>query len=204
MLHNLQEYYQFFADNLSELQPHGLDITPEYCLLTSGVWQTVKAEFEDRGINSKVIFIMREPTCRLESGMRMTLGGKRSKVDPSNVDPNEMLLAEMKTLTKQKLSAYEKTVSALRGAFPEKDIFFGFYETMFEPSEITRLSHFIDGDPVLFKPDEMVNSRPRPFSYSREVIDQAKAQYAPIWEFVSNEFGFDLSHWEKAIHELQA
>jgi hypothetical protein len=129
------------------------DITPSYSGLSAETFARIRAGFRRRGIGVKVLFLMRDPVERSFSAARM-LAAKESRRtataggDP--VTPDQWLRRNLQSDGMRLRSDYPATVAALTRVFAPEEIHLEFYETLFTPDGLARLSRFtgIAGDPA--------------------------------------------------------
>lgn len=201
---NPRNYFDYFDSILTEDTSFTSDITPSYSALSGKTFHTIKEEFNRRGIALKVIFIMREPISRLESAIKMQLRRKKTLRQTSNIDMAEKIRQAIPSSDNQIRSNYTYTCEQLDKTFNQKDIFYGFYETLFSEKEILRLSKFLDIDLKHFNSGNVVNSTAKLFKYNKQEIDNFKAMVYDRYQFVADRFGFDLSLWDQSLSTITA
>lgn len=180
MIANQQEYYDYFESLLS-IKGAALtgDFTPEYSLLNKEVLAEIKNSFRERGISVKVIFLMRDPVERIWSASRMTKRVLGREVG---------LLDEYKSKFVEMLTRYEIIVPKIRSVFPEEDIYFNFYENLFNEKIIDELLEFLSLPKRSPRFDKRVNES------KYEIIDESErkvvgAYYAETYNYINREFG---------------
>lgn len=201
---NVQNYFDYF-DYLhyqnSQISVVG-DITPAYCGLSETVFASLKHNLENKGFKVKLIFLLRDPIERIWSQLRMqkkyaSKGGNKSG---GYSDEKELFnfysASEMEFRTR-----YEKTIRNIEAVFPEKDILYEFYESLFNVSSIKKITEFL-GIPFL-EPDlnKMVNSSPKENSViSEECKKLVVAYYEETYKYCMNKFGKDVvtDRWESS------
>ncbi len=197
-----KKYFDYFDSLLIGNDCFTSDITPSYSGLSSAVLGNIKSEFFKRNINLKVIFLMREPITRLESAVRMQL--KRNAL-LKNIDNREMvkrMYASINSKGDSLRGNYAYTCEQIDQVFPDDDVFYGFYETLFTHQEINRLSTFLDLEPEHFNAEEVVNSTAKPFKYSLQDMNNFKDLVSERYRFVEKRFNFDLNIWHKVTDAL--
>ena len=95
-------------------------------------------------------------------------------------------------------SNYEYTCQQLDKVFSPDEIFYGFYESLFNASEIDRLSQFIGVPTALFNTDRVINRSQKRFQYKAKDVLFLKHKY----EFVEKRFNFDLSWWHDETEKM--
>jgi hypothetical protein len=138
-------YFDYFARLLNA---HGValtgDVTPSYATLDTETLRQVRDEFQSRGIAVKTLFVMRDPVERCWSHLKMLVkNGKVDRLFEPIHDIHAQFPAFCRSQEAMLRTNYPVTIERLRQVFPEQDIHFGFYETMFQPEEIERLSAFL-------------------------------------------------------------
>lgn len=184
-------YFYYFSNLLSR---HDIDltgdITPAYSALTSEAFKQIKTGFEKRGIKVKVVFLMRDPVDRCLSSFSMNI--RRNKVQPvggshPHFDWGSEFVAYSRRQTCKIRTNYHKTIQELEKVFDSGDLFYGFYENMFEQEEIDRLSRFlyVDSDAAF---------RERKFNYGSKIsIDASSAmevarEYMDVYRYILPRF----------------
>jgi hypothetical protein len=118
------------------------DITPSYALLGTEHLTVVRSRLESAGFILKPVFVLRDPVSRMASAYRMLLRRQARGVKPS--DGSEVSFTDFSQRPGNWARAnYPRTIDALDTVFGEENVFFGQYETFFEPAEIARLLSFL-------------------------------------------------------------
>lgn len=199
---NTDNYYDYFDSILTDETSFSADITPAYSMLSAEVLSTIRDNFEKRGIKLKVIFLMREPISRLESELRMSL--RREGAFDKKSD-NEMVMQIKQKLAEGALNNhgnYSYTCAQLDNSIPQKDIFYGFYETLFLGDEINRLSEFTNIPQSAFDSNKKINKTIKPFNYKPKDINEFQGYAQKQYEFVQDRFDFDLAIWNQELEKL--
>ena len=126
-----ERYFDYFASRLkpSRIRLTG-DITPSYAGLSAESYQRIQKAFAQRGVQTRAVFIMRDPVERFLSQQRMQLR-KRGLLTPAH-EIEHLNKASLKLLKRDSLrSDYPATLDALRQGFAESEVFIGLYETLF-------------------------------------------------------------------------
>ena len=121
------------------------DITPAYSALPTACFQKIKTNLEAKGFNVKVIFLMRDPIERCWSMIRMK--NRLNRVPTQNKvtgNGQKQLRQAYKTKQCQNRTRYELTIKNLESVFNSQNIFYGFYETLFEDTTLNRLKEFLN------------------------------------------------------------
>ena len=131
-----ERYFDYFA---SRLKPPRIrltgDITPSYAGLSAESYQRIQKAFAQRGVQTRAVFIMRDPVERFLSQQRMQLR-KRGLLTPEH-EIEHLNKASLKLLKRESpRNDYPATLDALRGGLAESEIFIGLYETLFTAATI--------------------------------------------------------------------
>lgn len=203
MLLDPQEYLRYFDEVIDTKSGFSCDITPSYSALPSDSFGFVKAGMKEGGIVPKAVFLMREPLTRRESALRMQLS--RRDALPTSVDEAARLLDVSAGDTKDRLrSSYRNTVTALRSQFDEDEIFLGFYQTMFQPSELKRLADFLELAPGDFDTSEYVNRTKAQVKYPKALLSRLLQRYSDEYDFACNDLGLDETIWRDRVAQITA
>jgi hypothetical protein len=135
MISNRQEYFDYFTNILaSEHISLTGDFTPTYSLLDINFLKNIKEEFAKRDINTKVIYLMRDPVERIWSANRMTM----------RILGNEIpLVGSHKAKFVEMLTRYENTVPKIKSVFDKENVYFNFYENLFQDQTIQEILRFL-------------------------------------------------------------
>lgn len=166
------------------------DISPEYAKLKGGQFDTVRTRLVEGGFRPRVVYLMRDPVERCYSQLRMqdrwAASGKRPEKDaPAAARFREDAVSRKAA----ELTRYDKTITRLEKAFPPEEIFYGFYEELFQESEIRRLCAFLGIDYRTADFERTVNASPRTEEISDEDRANVRAFYAEVYAFVRARFG---------------
>ena len=126
-----ERYFDYFASRLKppQIRLTG-DITPSYAGLSAESYQRIQKAFAQRGVQTRAVFIMRDPVERFLSQQRMQLR-KRGLLTPEH-EIEHLNKASLKLLKRDSpRNDYPATLDALRDGFAESEVFIGLYETLF-------------------------------------------------------------------------
>ncbi len=191
-------YFEHFAA-LVEQPGKGIaaDITPAYSALPAEALARICDGFRRRGINVKLIFLMRDPVERCWSAARMY---RRKDLRVAGMDPgvpeDDYVRAYAASEHAQRRGRYERTVAAIETAAPASSVFYGFYESLFDPDNLSALSQFIGIDT---RPDLAVrefNVSPKRDLLEREVRTAIAGAYRETLDFCAKRFPRTLDLWE--------
>lgn len=204
MMCDTEAYYSYFDKLLDADGTFTADITPTYATLSQEVLREIKEAFIARGIDIKVVFLMREPVTRIESAIRMKLRRQNRTHKITDHKIAQLLKKEIGGMFDVSRGAYEETVTNIDAVFDQEDVYYGFYETMFSEGEIARLCGFFDLDIGKFDVNQRVNSTSATYQYPPDVIDAAIEHYADHYAFARDRFGFDTDRWRQKAQKLSA
>lgn len=143
-----EAYFDYFAALLSR---PGIrltaDITPSYTALSANTLQRISEGFASRGIETRVVLLLRDPADRCWSAARMYKGmGKKDLARDHGVDISLDDAAAVLDYSRSEQAwlrtDYPRTLQSLREVFPEERLFVGCYETFFSTGELERLGSF--------------------------------------------------------------
>nr|VFJ66463.1 MAG: Sulfotransferase family protein [Candidatus Kentron sp. DK] len=197
-------YFCYFEKLLNESDANLVaDITPSYSGLSSETLSYIKKQFAKRGIDVKVIFIMREPINRLLSALKMHFRRKGLTIE------SEPIIKEMKLSIGKNWetlrSNYRETCSNIIDVFDEQQRCFCFYETMFSPGEMLRIFDFFGIDASCVDVEEMVNHTPGIIRIDKDSMKIFEENFTDRYNFVKSNFNGDIHDlWMMRIDEITA
>ena len=202
MIAGKENYYDYIASRLGAPDTFTADFTPSYSALSAEHLADVRREFDRRGIQVKVIFILREPVCRLESAVRMGMRNEGRLTEDGSASAAQRMLTYGGSAHERTRSNYPEVVENLEAVFPREDVLIEFYERLFEPASLAAVAGFCGLDPDSFETDRYYNQSASHFTYPREVIDELVERYRHIYGFVEQRFDFDLGLWTESRARL--
>jgi len=172
-------YADYFRKRVPDDIGYFCEISATYSLLREEGFRAIRRLFP----NTKIIFIMRDPVDRHYSTLRMSVRKGLCTDDPNN------FLRLLDNPTIYETGRYDLTVVSLLKVFGEQDLFFGFYETLFNEKEMKRLMAFLGID--YLQPDftKRVNAGLPPRPLSQQEVEVAFEIYRPVYEFCTDFFG---------------
>lgn len=196
-LDNLDHYFDYF-DHLylknPDVEAVG-DITPNYAIVKPSIFRMAKRRLEEKGFTVKVFFLMRDPVERAWSLARM----KKRETNEENQSFNEIdciLNAPIRDCINTK-SRYENTINNLEKIFNPTNIYYGFYETLFDKERHSEFEDFLDMRLRAFNPSEILNASPKTKFISTELNQEIAAKFKTTYEFMLNRFGPSMrSIWQ--------
>lgn len=197
MQRNPDYYFDYFQGLLEEggVDLTG-DITPSYSCLTAPVFQQIREGFEARGIDLKVVFLMRDPIDRCWSTVRMhdRKGKSRDNVDAS-LEEEEALCAYYHSTNAHIRTDYHRTIKQLEMSIPADDIFYGLYEELFSHQELTRLSGFLNLPAKLDFISNTFNASSAQSSLDGETEALIAQEYKDVYSYCEKRFPKTIESW---------
>ncbi|MGK7297312.1 MAG: sulfotransferase [Candidatus Wenzhouxiangella sp. M2_3B_020] len=176
-------YLRYFERLTPSDKPLMCEITPSYALIDADGFRGIRNFMARNGIHVKVIFLMRDPADRVFSTLRK-FASNRPKVDPKRDFRQHV---EKKGVMER--TRYDRTVTNLRSAFGPDQIFFGFYESLFNMETITALSEFLSVE----LPDPDFRSRPNAYPNDAKPeesdLEFMVRRLRRVYRFCDREFG---------------
>ena len=186
MGHQDRAYFEYFDRLAIGEQSHIGEITPSYSLIRKEGWEEIKKNFLSQDIQLKIVFLMRNPVERYYSALRMF---EQKQLISS---ATQSFLAELDNPQHIERTRYDLTIESLLSVFGKDEIYFGFYETMFNSGTIENLCHFLDLAYIPAKFDEKVNASSSTRSLSPHEIAQALNRFSVTYEYCQEFFGNKL------------
>ena len=189
-------YESYFHSLISETVQYTGDFTPSYSILNGEQFLLIKGRLESIGFKVKVIFLMRDPVLRNWSALRFYNRSAIQSGQTKTEDIVEQFPNFYKTPGAIDRTNYQKTVLALREAFPEKDVFIGFYETLFEEKSRIQLSEFLEINLENVNTEEKVNSSKK-LTLPEKEYNACKEYYSELYEFCRIHFPQTQQLWSR-------
>jgi len=186
---DLNLYYDYFCARLfsNDIKVTG-DLTPAYCALSVNTLQHIKANFQEKGIKVKPIFLIRDPVDRLYSQTKMQF--RNFNIEPTIDEIIEIMHANITSKVTILRSNYELTISSLVKVFGD-DFFLAFYETLFTPETIKDLCTFLEIEFVSADYKTKQNFSKVNFELPTQVRNELMVEYKSTYYFVGNYIGQD-------------
>jgi len=165
------------------------DITPSYCALREPHLKRIKHLMEAFGYHIKVVFLMRDPVDRVFSALRMF---DRDNSHLGKAEATQRFDSEHNDWRRRVRTDYKATVEALESTFTPEDIFYGFYETLFNEDTVQDLTKFLGIRNMPANFNKRVNASPQQSSLSASQIKLARNTYDWVYEFCAEKFGTDF------------
>lgn len=194
MYANPRFYYDYFA-GLLLTRPQArvtADLTPANGMLSAARFSQIKNEFAERGVRTVSVFLMRDPVDRVLSQMRMQVRRKADRFQR----PIEEVLLERHTNAEYVLrTQYDRTIAALDAAFDPDEVYYGFFENLFDEARVREICALVGIDFHAPRFDVRRNSSPPAVGVSDRVLRTVAEHYRPVYEAVGARFAdVDLQH----------
>ena len=137
-------YFDYFEELFRNGAELTADLSPSYSGLGKDRLTFIRDNFTQRGIATKAIILVRDPLNRIKSAVRYNLR-KKNYNEGIKRGETDFLAALRQYYTTEECrvrTTYQDTIKNAQSAFGLSDLYIGVYETMFEQSEIERLSNF--------------------------------------------------------------
>ena len=159
------------------------DITPSYSVLTEDNFRELKGKIKSTGVKVRCVFIMRDPVERCWSAVRMDIRNSKKEYDEE-----QYLQQKYSTEQFQVRTRYELICKRLRDVFSEEELYFGFYETMFDDGELERISKFL-GVPVNYEQRKKhLNVSPKKSRISIDLREEVRSFYSNTYDYCFENF----------------
>ena len=193
MMDNPSEYFYYFIRRLDNCQVTG-DFTPQYSALSDDTYNHIIDTFAQYDIQTKAIFLMRDPVDRLQSLVRMNFIIE-GVYQPSYQSEVETMLDHCNTITNLYTGDYSTIVPKLDKIF-QSNVHYEFYENLFKDQSIKDICNFIN---IPFhQPDYSFNSSQHPSfnphpNKTPNVLTESDRQhfeqlYKPIYDYTAKRF----------------
>jgi hypothetical protein len=189
-------YFDYFAALLlrpGEVRVTG-DFTPSYMALPLGVLQKIKEGFALRGIEVKVVFILRDPVERNWSALRMARHRKLFPADhPVLVRDEVSALRHFATLDNSiQHTQYPGAINRVLSVFGEERVFIDFYETFYREEGLRRLTDFLDLEYLAPDFGAKVKHLEKSGELPLEVRWRIARQFRLVYEGIADRYGADF------------
>jgi hypothetical protein len=184
---NPEFYFDYFS-GLLMTRPEGrvtADVTPSYGMLSAERLTGIQQAFAERGVRTATVFLMRDPVDRVLSQMRMQV---RRKSDRFRRPLAEVLLLRHAMPGYAARTAYDQTISVVDEAFDPADVYYGFYENLFNEDRIREICALLGMDFHPPKLDVRANASPPVQDVPEETLRVVAESYRPVYEAVGRRF----------------
>jgi hypothetical protein len=191
-----ETYTQYFQGLLnSDVNVTG-DITPSYSIINELGLEKISRTIKGAGFDIKVIFLMRDPVERIWSAVRMEQRNRLKNGQTLNENFCDSRVKEYLNIDGHVArSDYKTTVRNIAKVFNEGEIYFGFYESLFNEQSINGLQDFLGFNLKNVDFSERVNASD-PALMSEGTTQLLTEFLAPQYEFCKERFEAE------GLHEL--
>lgn len=189
-INSYYEYFDYLHYSEGEVSVVG-DITPAYAGLSQEALSTIKKNLEQKGFQTKLIFLMRDPFERIWSQYRMLKKYAKEHGYKNKIPDDSTQLSKYHTFSDVEFrTKYEKTIKNIEAVFNTTDIHYEFYESLFHESSIRKITDFLDVP--FIEPDlgKVVNSSPKSDSdIDKTTVKNIVNFYSETYRFCMRKFG---------------
>ena len=196
-----ERYFDYFAARLkpARIRLTG-DITPSYAGLSAESYQRIQKAFAQRGVQTRAVFIMRDPVERFLSQQRMQLR-KRGLLSPKH-EIEHLNKASLKLLKRDSpRNDYPATLDALKDGFAASHVFIGLYETLFTADNHRALCRCLNIAEQIPELSHRVNASQATTAVPTEVLRRLGQHFTPLVTAVQErcpDLGVE-HHWATAM-----
>jgi len=196
-----ERYFDYFASRLKppQIRLTG-DITPSYAGLGAESYQRIQKAFAQRGVQTRAVFIMRDPVERFLSQQRMQLR-KRGLLTPKH-EIEHLNKASLKLLKQDSpRNDYPATLDALKNGFAASQVFIGLYETLFTADNHRALCRCLNIAEQIPELSHRVNASQATTAVPTEVLRRLGQHFTPLVTAVQErcpDLGVE-QHWATAM-----
>ena len=196
-----EQYFDFFEKGQFKDFDYAYDISHSYSGVSTETFLYIKNEFEKRNINTKVIFIMRDPINRMISSYKHAL---RRKDDirfrtgyQDNITNKSFQDYAIESDFIHYISRYDITYENLTKAFNTSNCLFLIYEDLFQNKNTEKISNFLNLDFDKNFVDVKINYDPGgvTINITEEMIKNVAIEYLDVYRFASKMFPETLNLW---------
>ncbi len=179
-------YFDYFAGLLDrEGVRLTADITPSYAGLSVDRLLAVRDGFAARAVRPVAVYLMRDPVERVWSAVRMDVR-RSGNTDDGAVEARLRSIVDADQYDRR--TRYDLTMATLDRSFAS-EVFYGFYEQLFEESTLRDLCDFLGMD--FHQPDveRQVNVSPKhDGDLAEETVRALVHRFAPVYDAVAARF----------------
>ncbi|MBR7800223.1 sulfotransferase [Undibacterium fentianense] len=204
-LTNTQHYFDYFSHLLNSNKTCLLtgDITPSYSGLSASTMAKIRAEILARGLDMKVVFIMRDPVERCISAMRM---GLRNRGLHPSLEQEEHALRNLYASRPYLMRTnYHATIANLEEVFPPNEIHYAFYEHLFNDQSMQKLTQFlgINDEPADF--EKTFNVSRTSNQIGTHLQREVALHYTDVYHSLASRFGEQNlpMNWQRQMSTLR-
>ena len=193
MMDNPSEYFYYFIRKLENCHITG-DFTPQYSALSDDTYNHIIDIFAQYDIQTKAIFLMRDPVDRLQSLVRMNFIIKRV-YQPSYEAEISSMLDHCNSIGNLYTGDYSTIVPKLDRVF-KSNVHYQFYENLFQDQSIKDICNFVNipfhQPDYSFNPHQHPDFNPHPNKTPNALTEldrqHFEQQYKPIYDYMLKRF----------------
>ncbi|WP_375697888.1 hypothetical protein [Pseudophaeobacter sp. TrK17] len=195
-MQNVEGFYEsYFQTQVTGSASITGDFTPSYSGLAAKDFALIRSRLEAAGFAVKVIFLMRDPVARNWSSLRMRRAMAQAQGEQIS---DQQLLARFKPFyeSAESLSRtrYDLTVERLKETFDCHQLYFGFYENMFEEPSLASLINVLGIARTDLDVDQKVNVSNR-LELPHELAAECRSFYSGVYDYCRSEFPVSQTLW---------
>jgi hypothetical protein len=200
MLADTAIYYDYYTSLANRPgKRFTMDLTPNYALLPATRFRQIKEQFAARGVQTKVVMLLRDPVDRIWSQIRMHLR-QRNLVQPDRPHPRteaEIVLQRYARPTVDLRTRYERTLENLDQVFDPPEIHVELYERLFTASSVNKIAEFVGIDARTPNFDRKVNASSRQsIGLPEDVASVVAHHYRDTYSAVAERLGIaNIGAW---------
>ncbi|MCY7395603.1 MAG: sulfotransferase [Nocardioides sp.] len=161
------------------------DITPSYADLSTERLAFVRDGFARRGVRVVAVYLMRDPVERIWSAVRMDR--QRAGEHPPGSAEAYVPVAATRPMYADR-TRYDRTIDRLDQVFGPEQVFYGFYERLFEPATLRALCGFLGIDFVAPDLERHVNVSPKTESLPEATVREVAGHFREVYAAVAARF----------------
>lgn len=188
-------YEHYFAGLITKKIRVTGDITPTYSALSAEEYALIRQRLEAAGFDVRVVFLMRDPVQRVWSALRMMRRDKSKKKEMTDDQFYALFLERLEKPGNIARTDYSATVENLRKAFDASQLYFGFYENMFEKGSIEAISAHLGVDLTGFDTGTIVNASPKA-PIPSELDAKCRTLHSEVYDYCAKEFPLTTGLWK--------
>ena len=192
-------YTQYFKSLLSDRIWLTGDISPGYSTLDSKAYKRIRDLLDSEGFNLKVIYLMRDPVQRTWSSLRMI---QRNQASAGNVikddDLIQRFIGHTQSPVQRERTCYHQIVPKLLASFNPSQVYFDFYEQLFQPQSIENISNFIGAELIGVDVEQKVNES-KSIPLPAELQAQGRKIFSDVYDFCYQTFPVTRKLWNQDV-----
>lgn len=190
-------YFEYFDSLYNSKIRLSSDITPSYSGLGAKRLRFLRQGFEQRGITCKAVSLIRNPISRIKSAVRSNLDKRNYKegIDVGETNFVNALRQYYKSEHCEIRTNYHQTIQQIFESFEPEDIYIGFYENMFEDTEIEKLSRFLGIPPKVNFSSVRVNKTKSKTTSDEALESEIISFYKNVYDYCYEKFPITRTLW---------